>query len=79
MKENGDYQDNELTNMWSDYSGEKDDDGVRVAKCSVFAFLNVTQILRCSSEIRTILQLFQASRSSCSKMVTPTAMFPKNP
>merc|ERR1712108_41204 len=27
IKENGDYQDNELTNMWSDYSGEKDDDG----------------------------------------------------
>ena len=36
LKENEDSKDYKWTNIGSDYSGDKSDDGARVAKCSVF-------------------------------------------
>ena len=46
LKENEDYQWTlQWTNIGSDYSGDKDKDGVRAAKCSLFANVDSEPIL----------------------------------
>ena len=45
LKENEDSKDYKWMNIGSDYSGDKDKDGVRAAKCSLFANVDSEPIL----------------------------------